>query len=108
MKLVGECWHEGKAASYHPCVAEEGGPLTRRLKIREHCQRSLIKTRSQELAQRAVAARSRGNLKDWSEGELVFFFQPFRTEKGRRANEPERCGPATLFGRENDDAWAQC
>ena len=41
MKLVGECWHEGKAVSYHPCVAEEGDPLARRLKIREHCQQSL-------------------------------------------------------------------
>eukprot|EP00959_Pyramimonas_sp_CCMP1952_P018544 391836-Pyramimonas_sp.AAC.1 len=69
MKLVGECWHEGKAVTYHPCVAEEGDPLARRLKMREHCQQSLIKTRSQELARRAVAARSRGTPAEWKEGE---------------------------------------
>ncbi|CAK0825609.1 unnamed protein product [Prorocentrum cordatum] len=107
MKFVGECWHEGKAVSYHPCVAEEGDPLARRLKIREHCQQSLIKTRSQELVRRAVAARSRGTPAEWKEGERVFFFRPYRTERGRRVNEPEWCGPALVFGRRNDNVWVQ-
>ncbi|CAK0872907.1 unnamed protein product [Prorocentrum cordatum] len=107
MTLVGECWHEGKAVTYHPCVAEESDPLARRLKIREHCQQSLIKTRSQELVRRAVAARSRSTPAEWKEGERVFFFRPYRTERGRRVNEPEWCGPALVFGRRYDNVWVQ-
>eukprot|EP00959_Pyramimonas_sp_CCMP1952_P352078 7376802-Pyramimonas_sp.AAC.1 len=59
------------------------------------------------MARRAVAARSRGAPAEWTEGERVFFFRPYRTERGRRVNETEWCGPALVFGRRNDNVWVQ-
>ena len=87
LKLYGEFYENGQLVGYHPNIDLKGGPLERRMKIREVTMQMVARAQSRELIKRAVTARSRP-LQHVEAGQRVFFYRPPQGRGGQGRPRP--------------------